>query len=167
MNSNLGSVAKAEGRGSQFRREFCAVFCLVLLFANASLAACASQKLRTAVLYIDRAGAEPLEIVAEIAANDDERSRGLMHRRSLADGEGMLFVFDWDHQMSFWMKNTLIPLSIAFIASDGRITEIRDMQPQDLNAVRSSRSVRYALEVPQGWFSRAGVQLGDIVRIDL
>jgi uncharacterized membrane protein (UPF0127 family) len=64
------------------------------------------------------------------------------------------------------MKNTIIPLSIAFIASDGRIIDIKDMRPNDLNAVKSSRSVRYALEVPQGWFGRAGVKPGDIVIIE-
>jgi uncharacterized membrane protein (UPF0127 family) len=64
------------------------------------------------------------------------------------------------------MKNTFIPLSIAFIAADGRITEIRDMQPHDESPVRSSRSVRYALEVPQGWFGRAGVKPGDVVKLD-
>jgi len=66
----------------------------------------------------------------------------------------------------FFGENTVIPLSIAFIASDGRITEIKDMQPLDLSAVKSSRSVRYALETPQGWFSRAGVKPGDVVEID-
>jgi uncharacterized membrane protein (UPF0127 family) len=84
-----------------------------------------------------------------------------MYRKNLSDGEGMLFIFERDDVLSFWMKNTLIPLSIAFIASDGRILEIRNMQPHDLNSIKSSRSVRYALEVPQGWFSRAGVRVGD------
>ena len=129
------------------------------------IAACAPQKLQTAVLVIERADAGTVEIAAEIAVTDDERGRGLMHRKKLPDGEGMLFVFDRDQQLSFWMKNTLIPLSIAFISSDGRIVEIRDMQPFDLNTVRSSRSVRYALEVPQGWFDRAGIRSGDRVKI--
>jgi uncharacterized membrane protein (UPF0127 family) len=88
-----------------------------------------------------------------------------MYRKKLPDGEGMIFIYDRDQQMSFWMKNTLIPLSIAFIASDGRIIEIRDMQPHDLSAVKSSRSVRYALETPQGWFDRAGVKAGDVINV--
>jgi uncharacterized membrane protein (UPF0127 family) len=62
------------------------------------------------------------------------------------------------------MKNTLIPLSIAFIASDGRIIEIKDMEPLNQSVVRSSRSVRYALEVSQGWFSRAGINIGDVLQ---
>ena len=105
-------------------------------------------------------------IKAEIARTNEERSRGLMHRKSLDDGEGMLFVFDRDEMLSFWMKNTLIPLSIAFIASDGRIVEIRDMEPGNLDPVRSSRSVRYALEVPQGWFNRINMGVGDKLLLD-
>jgi uncharacterized membrane protein (UPF0127 family) len=89
-----------------------------------------------------------------------------MYRKSLDDGKGMLFVFDRDESLSFWMKNTLIPLSIAFIASDGRILEIRDMEPESLTPVHSSRSVRYALEVPQGWFDRAGVKPEDRFRVE-
>jgi uncharacterized membrane protein (UPF0127 family) len=77
----------------------------------------------------------------------------------------MLFVYDSDQIMSFWMKNTNIPLSIAFIAFDGRIIEIKDMYPHDENSVLSSRSVRYALEVPQGWFLRAGIIPGDVVNV--
>jgi len=154
-------------RRIQPRRSARAFLCLALILANAGFAACSTKKLRTAVLPIERAGGVPVEVTVEIAATDDERALGLMHRRELPDGTGMLFVFDRDQQLSFWMKDTLIPLSIAFIASDGRIIEIRDMQPQDLSAVRSSRSVRYALEVPQGWFNRAGVQPGDVVRISL
>jgi uncharacterized membrane protein (UPF0127 family) len=140
-------------------------FCLALLLAAAACAA-TPQKLRTVTLPIERAGAVVTEIVAEVAVTNEERAQGLMHRERLPDGEGMLFVFDRDQQLSFWMKDTTIPLSIAFIASDGQITEIRDMYPLDQSTVRSSRSVRYALEVPQGWFGRAGVQAGDVVKID-
>jgi uncharacterized membrane protein (UPF0127 family) len=88
-----------------------------------------------------------------------------MYRTRLPDGEGMLFVFERDEVLSFWMKDTYIPLSIAYIASDGRIIDIKDMYPYDTNSVTSSRSVRYALEVPQGWFFSAGVQTGDVVRL--
>jgi uncharacterized membrane protein (UPF0127 family) len=73
----------------------------------------------------------------------------------------MLFVFERDQILSFWMKNTYIPLSIAFIAGDGRIAEIHDMEPLSLASVRSSRSCRYALEVPLGWFARAKINVGD------
>jgi uncharacterized membrane protein (UPF0127 family) len=100
----------------------------------------------------------------EVAADDAARARGLMFRKSVPDGTGMLFVYEEDQIFSFWMKDTQVALSIAFIASDGRIAEIHDMRPYSLASVTSSRSLRYALEVPAGWFSRAGVAVGDVVR---
>jgi uncharacterized membrane protein (UPF0127 family) len=118
----------------------------------------------TRELTIRRSGAASLVMEVELARTDRERSQGLMHRKSLEDGKGMLFVFERDQIMSFWMKDTLIPLSIAFIAADGRILEIKDMEPLNLSTVHSERSVRYALEAPQGWFSRAGITLGDTIQ---
>jgi uncharacterized membrane protein (UPF0127 family) len=115
---------------------------------------------------IEKAGGELIPIRAELARTDAERTRGLMNRPSLPDGEGMLFVFEREHILSFWMKNTLIPLSIAFIRTDGRIIEIRDMRALDVTSVSSSRSARYALEVPRGWFTRAGIGTGDYLRLD-
>ncbi|MDR2417545.1 MAG: DUF192 domain-containing protein [Treponema sp.] len=117
-------------------------------------------------LSIETTTGVSVPISVEIAINDEQRAQGLMNRKSLEDGKGMIFVFDRDQIMSFWMKNTLIPLSIAFIASDGRILEIHDMEPLDLNSTRSSRSARYALEVPQGWFSRVGISVGDRLCLD-
>ena len=102
-----------------------------------------------------------VSIIAEIARTDEQRERGYMFREEVKDGEGMLFIFERDQILSFWMKNTQVPLSIAFIAHDGRILEIFNMEPEDLNPVRSSRSARYALEVPRGWFDRVGIQQGD------
>jgi len=131
----------------------------------AATAACASQKLDTTVLTITRADSSIVEITVEIARTDEEKEQGLMHRKELPDGKGMIFVYDRDQQMSFWMKNTLIPLSIAYIASDGRIVDIMDMRPLDLSSVKSSRMVRYALETPQGWFERAGVKAGDVINV--
>jgi uncharacterized membrane protein (UPF0127 family) len=116
--------------------------------------------LEVRTLRIAGAGGDVL-IEAELARTDEQRSTGLMFRTVLEDGKGMLFIFDRDEVLSFWMKNTLIPLSIAFISYDGKILEIKDMQPEALRPVASSRMVRYALEVPQGWFDRAGVKAGD------
>ena len=137
----------------------CALFCIYFLNS------CSTQKLPVRDLPIERDGQKVTVVRAEIAITAEERSQGLMHRKKLPDGEGMLFVFERDEVLSFWMKNTLIPLSIAFVASDGRIIDIKDMYPHDENSVVSSRSVRYALEVPQGWFARAGVNEGDVIRI--
>ena len=125
------------------------------------LSACSGQEsFERREIAIDT-GAGRVTIMAELAVTDAQREQGLMHRTELKDGNGMLFIFERDQILSFWMMNTLIPLSIAYIASDGRILEIYDMEPGNLNPVRSSRSARYALEVPQNWFSRAGVGIGD------
>ncbi len=99
----------------------------------------------------------------EIADSPEERALGLMHRESLRENHGMLFVYDRDQRMSYYMKDTLIPLSIAFLTADGRIVEIHDMKPLSLDPVQSSRSVRYALEVNQGGFERMGVEPGDYI----
>jgi hypothetical protein len=103
----------------------------------------------------------PVVVTVELARNADQRERGLMFRKSLADGKGMLFVFDADQILDFWMKNTTIPLSIAYMSSDGTVREIHDLEPLSLASVASGRSVRYALEVPRGWFDRVGLKAGD------
>ena len=110
-------------------------------------------------------GSGTVSLTVELAITDAQRAQGLMHRTELNDGEGMLFIFDRDQILSFWMKDTLIPLSIAYIASDGRIVEIFDLEPLNRNPVSSSRSVRYALEVPRNWFERAGLGPGDRVHV--
>jgi hypothetical protein len=104
------------------------------------------------------------ELHVEAAVTQEEKQRGLMHRKKLADDRGMLFVYEEDRVMSFWMKNTIIPLSIAFITKDGEIIDIKDLTPRSERSVQSSRSVRYALEVNQGFFSRHGIREGDQVQ---
>jgi uncharacterized membrane protein (UPF0127 family) len=116
-------------------------------------------------LSIRTTGGITVSLSAELAITDEQRARGLMLRENLDDGYGMLFIFAQDQILNFWMENTQIPLSIAFISSDGIILEIRDLQPFDRNPVRSSRSGRFALEVPQGWFDRAGIAVGDSLLI--
>jgi len=101
------------------------------------------------------------QLAAEVAATELERTRGLMFRKSLADGKGMLFVFDSDQKVAFWMKNTSLPLSVAYIGSDGTIYQILDLVPFSEEPRPADRSVRYALEVPQGWFAKVGLKPGD------
>ena len=100
-------------------------------------------------------------IRAEVAATADERSRGLMMRKSLQPNQGMLFVFERVSTPCFWMKNTLIPLTIAFIAEDGEIATLTDMAPHDESSHCPSRPIRYALEMDQGWFKAKGIRVGD------
>lgn len=107
-----------------------------------------------------------VSILAEIASTDETRAAGFMFRKKIPDGTGMLFVYHDDSALSFWMKNTPSPLSIAYIDYKGQIKDIFDMQPYNLNSVTSSGFVRYALEVPQGYFARAGIKVGDFLELD-
>jgi hypothetical protein len=99
-------------------------------------------------------------IVAELAKRPDERAVGLMHRPSMPPNHGMLFVFEQPAQQCFWMKNTLLPLSIAFLADDGTVVNIADMKPMSDDSHCSAKPVRFALEMNQGWFAKRGVKAG-------
>jgi len=104
----------------------------------------------------------PISVEAEVADEPDERIIGLMGREDLAEGKGMLFVFREPQAMGFWMKNTLVPLSIAYINASGVIREIHDMQPHSQAPAQSAfRDLIYALEVPQGWFQKNKILPGD------
>jgi uncharacterized membrane protein (UPF0127 family) len=99
-------------------------------------------------------------IRAEVARTPLQTQTGLMFRREMGTHEGMLFVFDGLSKRCFWMKNTLLPLSIAFIADDGSIVDLAEMQPQSEASHCSSQPVRYALEMNQGWFAKRGIKPG-------
>ena len=99
-------------------------------------------------------------IKAEVADNDATRAKGLMFRERLGPNEGMLFIFETRSRQCFWMRNTLVPLSIAFIDDDGTIANIEDMQPKTEDSHCSARPIRYALEMEQGWFGKRGLKAG-------
>jgi uncharacterized membrane protein (UPF0127 family) len=103
-------------------------------------------------------------ITVEVAAKDEQRQVGLMNRFSMPPDHGMLFVFDRPGARSFWMRNTYIPLSIAFIDAHGRIINIEDMAPKDERSTRSSGPALYALEMRKGWFAQRGIEPGAIVQ---
>lgn len=105
-------------------------------------------------------GAGMRNIVAMVAATPQQREIGLMFRKSMAAHEGMLFVFEQASPQCFWMRNTLIPLSIAFVADDGTVVNTDEMKPQTLDQHCSSKPVRYVLEMNQGWFTRQGIKPG-------
>jgi uncharacterized protein len=120
----------------------------------------------TTIAIIDANGERSeVEVEVEIADDEAEQRRGLMERTELAENAGMLFVFDREAPRSFWMRNTLIPLSIAYIAADGRIVDIQDMQPLDETSHPSAEPAQYALEVNQGFFAERGIEVGDVVEI--
>jgi uncharacterized membrane protein (UPF0127 family) len=116
---------------------------------------------------IDASGGKKVVVRVEIADGPFEQQRGLMYRKSLGEDRGMLFVYRRELPLSYWMKNTRIPLSIAYIDSKGRITDILDMKPLDDKPPHyvSSEPVQYALEVNQGFFDEHGVKVGDRARL--
>jgi uncharacterized protein len=103
------------------------------------------------------------KITAEVARTAEETEKGLMNRFSLRPDHGMLFVFDRSEPRAFWMKNTFIPLSIAFITPDGRIVNIDDMAPQDETLHWSRGPAMYVIEMRKGWFAERGIRAGDRV----
>ena len=99
-------------------------------------------------------------IQAEVAQTPDERAIGLMFRKSMGTNEGMLFAFEQAARQCFWMKNTLLPLSIAFVAADGTVVNIDDMKPQTLDSHCSTKEVSFVLEMNVGWFAKRGIKAG-------
>ncbi len=103
----------------------------------------------------------PLKV--ELAVTEDQREQGLMFRKQLGHDDGMLFVFDEPAYHAMWMKNTLIPLSVAFLDADGRILNVLDMEPQTLDTHQAAGPARYAIETNKGWFAERKVKAGDKV----
>ncbi len=128
------------------------------------------------VLFLLSCSKEPEKLIlsingryleVEVARTEKEREKGLMNRKSLGWNEGMLFIFDDDQYLSFWMKNTSIPLSIAFLDKNGIVTDIYSMKPFSLEPVVSSRKCRYAIEVNDGFFEECGLKIGDRIEINI
>jgi uncharacterized protein len=118
-------------------------------------------------LVIDASGGKKVSVRVEVADDLVEQAKGLMDRATLGENRGMLFVYPEERELSFWMKNTLIPLSIAFIDSERRIIDIQDMKPLDDEppSYVSAEPAQYALEVNQGFFEEQGVKVGDHVEL--
>ncbi|MBX3659437.1 MAG: DUF192 domain-containing protein [Ramlibacter sp.] len=100
------------------------------------------------------------QIDAQVALTPEQRSVGLMFRKAMPQHEGMLFVFEQPSVQCFWMKNTLLPLTAAFVADDGTIVNLADMKPQTTDSHCSTKPVRFVLEMNQGWFARKGLKAG-------
>ena len=105
-------------------------------------------------------GAGMHNIKAEVALSEQEHEIGLMYRTSMPSNDGMIFVFDRPGQQCFWMKNTLIPLAVAFIADDGTVVNVDEMKPQTLNPHCSTKEVRFVLEMNTGWFAKRAIKAG-------
>ena len=100
------------------------------------------------------------QIDTQVAISSEEHATGLMHRKEMPQHEGMLFVFQNLAKQCFWMKNTLLPLTAAFVTDDGTIVNLEDMKPQSLDSHCSAKPVRYVLEMNQGWFAKKGLKAG-------
>ncbi|MFN3410680.1 MAG: DUF192 domain-containing protein [Exilispira sp.] len=106
-----------------------------------------------------------VRLYIEIALTDQERATGLMYRDKLPEDHGMLFIFEKEQVLNFWMKNTSIPLSIAYIRENGLIIGIYDMKPYDETAISSIYPCKYALEVNRGWFAKNNIKTGDTIKL--
>lgn len=133
----------------------------VAALALAAGSAAVAQTVPQSGLPVVELSAGMHRIRAELAATPNTRSIGLMHRRALGPNQGMLFAFPERGVHCFWMRNTLIPLTIAFIADDGRIVNTADMAPLTENGHCPVEPVRLALEMEKGWFERKGLRSGD------
>lgn len=142
------------------------ILVFVLLLSVITTACSQNPKLAKKEITLVRVDGSSEKIVAELALTEKEREHGYMGRKTIPDGTGMLFVFYHDQVQNFWMKNTPHPLSIAYIDSSGKIRDILDMTPFSLANVTSTVSVRYALEVPQGWFDKVNIKVGDSLILD-
>ena len=120
----------------------------------------AQPKLATVKLWLG-----PQEVVAEIAISLPQVMTGMMFRKDMAEKEGMIFVFRQPHRASFYMRNTYLPLSCAYIDSEGAILEIHDMKPLDESPIEAeSENIQYVLEMKQGWFDRNNIPKGTVIR---
>ena len=127
-----------------------------LLFAGAALAQETPQTQLQRITLT--AGIHQLDI--QVALTPEQHQIGLMYRTAMPQGEGMLFVFPSPSKQCFWMKNTILPLTAAFVADDGSIVNLEDMQPQTTDSHCSLKPVRYVLEMNQGWFAKKGIKAG-------
>jgi uncharacterized membrane protein (UPF0127 family) len=131
---------------------------LLALLAIAALPAFADAPMRTTVLRI---GAHHIKV--EVAQTDAQREKGLMFRQHMGRDDGMLFIFDEPAYHAMWMKNTLIPLSVAFLDAQGTILNILDMEPQTLDSHAAAGPAIYAIETNKGWFDGKKIKAGDKV----
>lgn len=137
---------------------------LVAVAAAAGTLAASAQQMPQARLPTVTLNAGMHQIIAEVAGTATQREIGMMMRTQMAAHEGMLFVFEQPSQQCFWMRNTLLPLSIAFLADDGTIVNVLEMKPQTLDSHCSAQPVRLVLEMNTGWFAKRGLKAGDRLR---
>lgn len=134
------------------------LFILPFLFFS-----CFGKKLSVKNIEFTNSLKDKIQLKVEVADTYETRQKGFMERKRIPSGTGMIFVFEEDQILSFWMKNTPTALSIAYITSNGKILDIFDMKPYSVKSIVSTGYVRYAVEVPKGWFSDNNIKPGDFV----
>jgi len=145
-------------KGSPIKKIFGFAFAFLFLWAASALPQETEKSLFKLVIK-----GKPLWV--KVARSEEEQARGLMFRQRLDWNEGMLFVYDREKILSFWMKNTPLPLAIAFLDRRGKIIDIQDLEPFSLRVHYSAFPAQYALEVNRGWFKKNGIQVGDGIQI--
>lgn len=146
--------------------KYIAIFFYIALFSTSLFCGNLQSNLKTCRTYIISKN-NKINIDIELAMNRKEKNTGLMFRKELEENKGMLFVYKSDQYLSFWMKNTYIPLSIAYCDKDGVIKQILQMKPLDISVTYPSMyPVRYALEMNQGWFKRNKITIGDRINLN-
>ena len=149
-------TAAARRHNGAMRTRFLLCLCLLSSLAGLVLA----QERPQLQLPRVKLGAGMHQIDAQVALTPEQRQIGLMFRTEMPQHEGMLFVFEQPAQQCFWMKNTLLPLTAAFVADDGTIVNLADMQPQTTDSHCSAGPVRYVLEMNKGWFAKRAIKPG-------
>lgn len=145
-----------------FKRSYIPFILLFLLFITY-----ASPVNKKCQLLLRSAAGEKIRLNVELADTPAEREKGLMFRKSMKESDGMLFVFDDEQKLNFWMKNTYIALDIAYIDKNGIINEIYRMKPLDVSVIYNSiKPAKYALEVNSGWFGRHNIKPGSEIELN-
>lgn len=138
-------------------------FLIVFAFCNSITPKKVDNKIWKVYFY--RGAAKKAVLNCEVAISNPVKAKGLMFRKKLAENSGMIFVYQKDRSLTFWMKNTYIPLSIAFVNSKNLVVDIQNMKPHDLTVIRSKQYGRYAIEANPGWFMRHDIKEGDTIKI--
>jgi uncharacterized membrane protein (UPF0127 family) len=160
MLLSLSFAANSENIQMSTKTTFPVSILLAAILAIASPAAISQKTIKFPVISLN-AGLHIIK--AEVAATDAERQRGLMYREKMGANEGMVFLFDAPANVCMWMKNTFIPLSVAFIDQSGKIVNIEDMQPQTTASHCAKKPIRYALEMNLGWFKQKNIKPGSAI----
>ncbi len=148
-------------------KKFNVIFIFTVLAVSLSIFKLHSAGLPKCEVVIFNSKQVKVTVLVELAVNKNDQVRGLMFREEMNENEGMLFIYNTDSHLNFWMKNTLIPLTVAYIDKNGIIKDMHDMKPLDTSVTYTSKyPVRYALEMNKGWFEKNNISIGSKVQLD-